>query len=592
MRVAVLKEDNCQPKKCNDECQVFCPPVRNGQECIIMDENTGKPHISESLCIGCGICINKCPHDALIIENLPSELETDMIHRYSMNGFRLFRLPTPSKESVVGILGPNGMGKSTAISALSGRMIPNLGDWLNQEAQWDEVIDSLPKGELRDFFIAVQGGKIRVAVKPQNVDRLPKRITGTVADLLSKVDERGLLDETTRSLGIDHLMDRTVQQLSGGELQRMAIAATILRDVDVYFFDEPSSYLDIHERMRIVRIIQALAETKRVIVIEHDLAVLDVLADLIHIVYGKKGAFGIFTPARSTRQAINSYLDGFLPEENVRIRDKPIKFLRHRDRSGEIGTPVVSWGGLEKHLGEFKLTSGEGAVHRSEVVGVVGSNGTGKSTMIKILAGEHEYDAGWVTAEATISYKPQHIDVDIDGSVQLWLDSELGPRWRSGEFNVNVIKALGIDQLLPKRVKKLSGGERQAVSIALCLGREADLYLLDEPSAHLDANARMEAAKAIRRTMEANEKSAFVIDHDVYFIDIVSDSLLVFEGQGGVEGRATGPYKLRDGMNRFLSGVDVTFRRDHDSRRPRINKNESRKDREQRNSGDYYSYDA
>ena len=592
MRVAVLKEDNCQPKKCNDECQVFCPPVRNGQECIVMDEHTGKPHISESLCIGCGICINKCPHDALIIENLPSELETDMIHRYSMNGFRLFRLPTPSKESVVGILGPNGMGKSTAISALSGRIVPNLGDWLNQDADWDEVVNSLPKGELRDFFIAVQKGNVRVAVKPQNVDKLPKRIKGTVLDLLSKVDERDLLDETTRSLGIDHLMDRTVQQLSGGELQRMAIAATILRDVDVYFFDEPSSYLDIHERMRIVRIIQDLARTKRVIVIEHDLAVLDVLADLVHIVYGKKGAFGIFTPARSTRQAINSYLDGFLPEENVRIRDKPIKFLRHRDRSSEIGTPVVSWGGLEKTLGDFHLTSGEGAVHRSEVVGVVGSNGTGKSTMIKILAGEHEYDAGWVTADATISYKPQHIDVDIDGSVQLWLDSELGPRWRSGEFNVNVIKALGIDQLLPKRVKKLSGGERQAVSIAVCLGRDADLYLLDEPSAHLDANARMEAAKAIRRTMEANEKSAFVIDHDVYFIDIVSDSLLVFEGQGGVVGRATGPYRLREGMNRFLAGVDVTFRRDHDSRRPRINKNESRKDREQRNSGDYYSYDA
>ena len=509
-----------------------------------------------------------------------------------MNGFRLFRLPTPSKESVVGILGPNGMGKSTAISALSGRMTPNLGDWLDQEPDWDNVIESLPKGELRDFFIAIQKGSIRVALKPQNVDKLPKRINGTVHDLLTKVDERGLLEATTRSLGIDHLLQRTVQQLSGGELQRMAICATILRDAEVYFFDEPSSYLDIHERMRIVRIIQDLAETKRVIVIEHDLAVLDVLADLVHIVYGKKGAFGIFAPARSTRQAINTYLDGFLPEENVRIRDKPIKFLRHRDRNAEIGTPVVSWGGLEKQLGEFKLTSGEGAVHRSEVVGVVGSNGTGKSTMVKILAGEHEYDGGWVTADATISYKPQHIDVDIDGSVQLWLDSELGPRWRSGEFNVNVIKALGIDQLLPKRVKKLSGGERQAVSIAVCLGREADLYLLDEPSAHLDANARMEAAKAIRRTMEANEKSAFVIDHDVYFIDIVSDSLLVFEGKGGVEGRATGPYNLREGMNRFLAGVDVTFRRDHDSRRPRINKNESRKDREQRNSGDYYSYDA
>jgi ATP-binding cassette subfamily E protein 1 len=592
VRVAVLKEDNCQPKKCNDECHDFCPPVRNGQECIILDDKTGKPHISESLCIGCGICINKCPHDALIIENLPSELESDMIHRFSMNGFRLFRLPTPSKESVVGILGPNGMGKSTAINALSGRTIPNLGDWMDTEPQWDSVIESLPRGELRDFFIAVQADKIRVAVKPQNVDRLPKRVKGTVRELLMKVDERNIMIETTEDLGIDHLLDRTIQQLSGGELQRMAICATILRDVDVYFFDEPSSYLDIHERMRIVRIIQKLAEAKRVIVIEHDLAVLDVLADLVHIVYGKKGAFGIFTPARSTRQAINSYLDGFLPEENVRIRDKPIKFLRHRDRSAEIGTPVVSWGGLEKSLGEFKLTSGDGAVHRSEVVGVVGPNGTGKTTMIKLLAGEHEYDGGWVTADAKISYKPQHIDVDIDGSVQLWLDSELGPRWRSGEFNVNVIRALGVDQLLPKRVKKLSGGERQAVSIAICLGRDADLYLLDEPSAHLDANARMEAAKAIRRTMEANEKSAFVIDHDVYFIDIVSDSLLVFEGEGGVRGKATGPFNLREGMNRFLSSVNVTFRRDHDSRRPRINKGESRKDREQRNVGDYYSYDA
>jgi|TARA_B110000444_G_scaffold258957_1_gene301288 ATP-binding cassette subfamily E protein 1 len=556
-----------------------------------MDDKTGKPHISESLCIGCGICINKCPHDALIIEQLPSELETDMIHRYSMNGFRLFRLPTPSKESVVGILGPNGMGKSTAINALSGRMIPNLGDWLNKDADWEDIIESLPRGELRDFFISVEKGDIKVALKPQNVDRLPKKIKGTVRDLLSRVDERGMFEEMTKELAIDHLLDRTVQQLSGGELQRMAICATLLRDVDVYFFDEPSSYLDIHERMRIVRIIQKLAETKRVIVIEHDLAVLDVLADLVHIVYGKKGAFGIFTPARTTRQAINTYLDGFLPEQNVRIRDKPIKFLNHSDRVSELGAEVVSWGGLSKKLGEFQLTTGEGAVHRSEVVGVVGPNGTGKSTMIKILAGEHGYDDGWVTENATISYKPQHIDVDMDCSVQLWLDSEIGPKWRVGEYNVNVIRALGVDELLPKRVKKLSGGERQAVAIAICLGREADLYLLDEPSAHLDANARMEAAKAIRRTMEANEKSAFVIDHDVYFIDIVSDSLLVFEGEGGIHGKAEGPFKLREGMNRFLEGVNVTFRRDHDSKRPRINKLESRKDREQRGVGDFYSFD-
>ena len=287
MRVAVLKEDNCQPKKCNSECYTFCPPVRNGQECIILDDKSGKPTISESLCIGCGICINKCPHDALIIENLPDELDKEMMHRYSLNGFRLFRLPTPSKDSVVGILGPNGMGKSTAFNALNGSLTPNLGDWMNKDPEWEEVIESLPKGELRDFLIMVQNGEIKVAMKPQNVDRLPKRVKGTVGNLLRRVDERNMFDALTEKLGIAHLLDREIQQLSGGELQRMAMCATLLREADVYFFDEPSSYLDIYERMRIVRIIQELSETKRVIVIEHDLAVLDVLADLIHIGDGK-----------------------------------------------------------------------------------------------------------------------------------------------------------------------------------------------------------------------------------------------------------------------------------------------------------------
>ncbi len=589
MRIVVLDDERCQPNMPAFDYLTKYAGMCGG-ECIQYTDKKWK--ILESACPVCFTRAKLCPGDAVKVINLPTELETDMIHRYSLNGFRLFRLPTPTKENVVGILGPNGMGKSTAFNALAGRMIPNLGDWTKKDTVWDDVIATLPRGELRDFFVSVKNDEIKVALKPQNIDRLPKRVKGSVETLLRSVDERNLFDELINTLGIEKLLKRTIDQLSGGELQRIAICATMLRDADVYFFDEPSSYLDIYERMRIVGIIQDLAKTKRVIVIEHDLAILDVLADLVHIVYGKKGAFGIFTPARSTRTAINAYLDGYLVEENVRIRDKPIRFLKHYDRRGEKGNPVVQWGGIKKKLGDFTLTTGDGAVHRSEVVGVVGSNGTGKSTMIKILAGENTYDEGWVTEGATISYKPQHIDVDIDCTVQMWLDSELGMRWRSGEFNVNVIRSLGIEPLLPKRVKKLSGGERQAVSIALCLGRDADLYLLDEPSAHLDANARMEAAKAIRRTMEANEKSAFVIDHDVYFIDIVSDSLLVFEGEGGVEGKAMGPYSLRDGMNRFLNDVNITFRRDHDSKRPRINKSESRKDREQREVGDFYSFNV
>ena len=589
MRVAVLLEDRCQPKKCNAECWAFCPPVRNGIECIVLDDSSGKPLISEPLCIGCGICVNKCPFDALIITNLPEELDGDMTHRYGENGFRLFRLPAPREEQVVGILGPNGMGKSTAINLLSGSLRPNLGDWTIDSRDWQEIIESFPRGELRDYLAMVSDEGVKIAVKPQYIDKLPKIFDGKAKELLTRVDDRGELQHYAELLAIDHILDRSLGQLSGGELQRVAMAATLLKEADVYFFDEPSSYLDIHERMRIVRIIQDMVERgKRILVVEHDLAILDVLCDLLHVVYGERAAFGIFTPARSTRTAINSYLDGFLPEENVRIRDKPIQFLRGRVRGEEVGQTILSWGDMEKSLGDFQLKTGEGRVRSAEVVGVVGPNATGKTTMVRMIAGEIEPDQGWCTMDAEISYKPQHVSSDFDGTVQDWLDTELGAKWRSGEFNTQVIRPLQVDQLLELRSKKLSGGELQAVSIAICLGKEADLYLLDEPSAHLDANARMEAAKAIRRTMESNEKAAMVIDHDIYFIDIVSDSLLVFDGKGGSHGNAEGPMSLRKGMNLFLSDVDVTFRRDHESFRPRINKPGSRKDREQKISGEYF----
>ena len=242
-------------------------------------------------------------------------------------------------------------------------------------------------------------------------------------------------------------------------------------------------------------------------------------------------------------------------------------------------------------MGSFSLETGQGGVRSAEVVGVVGPNATGKTTMVRMIAGEIEPDEGWCTMDAKVSYKPQHVNTDFDGTVSQWLDSEIGVTWRSGEFNTQVIRPLQIDQMVELRARRLSGGELQAVSIAICLGREADLYLLDEPSAHLDVNARMEAAKAIRRTMLAKEKAAMVIDHDIYFIDIVSDSLLVFEGQGGIQGKALGPLGLRPGMNRFLEGVDVTFRRDHESHRPRINKPGSRKDREQKRDGEFFYVD-
>ena len=570
MRVAVLLEERCKPnsnafaylKKYSEMCERECIQVE-GSKCKIL----------ETACPVCFTRAKHCPDGAVKIINLPEELDTDLTHSYGENAFRLFRLPSPRQEQIVGILGPNGIGKSTAINLLSGTFRPNLGDWENSSPDWDEVISTFPRGELRDYLGMVSTGEVSIAVKPQYIDKLPRIFDGEVRELLARVDDRGEMENYTELMGISHILDRKLGDLSGGELQRVAICATLLKEADVYFFDEPSSYLDIYERMRMVGVVRGLAEKgKRVLVVEHDLAILDVLCDLIHVIYGERSAYGIFTPPRSTRTAINAYLDGFLPEENVRIRDKPIQFLRGRNRGEEVGTPILKWGDIEKTLGDFSLTTGKGEVKSAEVVGVVGPNATGKTTLVKIIAGEIDPDEGWCTMDAKVSYKPQHVRADFEGTVQEWLDTEIGGKWRSGEFHTQVTRALQVDKMVDLHATKLSGGELQAVSIAICLGKEADLYLFDEPSAHLDANARMEAAKAIRRTMESNEKAAMVIDHDTYFLDIVSDSVLVFQGEGGDHGKAIGPLSLRKGMNLFLSDADVTFRRDIESHRPRINK--------------------
>ena len=584
MRIAVLFEDKCKPNSPAFEyLQKYAGSC--GGECIQVDEND-KCKILEDACPPCLMRAKNCPGDAVKVINLPEELETDMIHRYSLNGFRLFRLPTPSKESIIGILGPNGMGKSTAFNILNGTIIPNLGEFEAEETLWENVIETLPRGELRDFLTELNESSVKVALKPQYVDHIPKAFKGNVGKLLSSVNERGLYDEMVDKFGLGHILERNLDQLSGGELQRVAICATLLKDADVYFFDEPSSYLDIYERMRIVRIIQELSKSARVIVIEHDLAVLDVIADLTHIVYGKKGAFGIFTPARTTRKAINAYIEGYLVEQNVRIRDKPIKFLEHPPRTGWDGMGLVQWPKLSKKLGSFSLEAKAGELLSGQVLGVVGANATGKTTFVKMLAGDLEPDEGEIESDIAVSYKPQYINIQEGRIVEDLLQSVEG--YDEHIFSTELSRPLNLKPLLEREMQTLSGGELQRVAIAECLLKEADLYLLDEPSAYLDANQRMVTAKAIRRFMESRGKSALIVDHDIYFIDYISDGILCFGGDPGNKGIVEGPYKMREGMNIFLERVDVTFRRDKNTHRPRVNKPGSRLDREQKSKKEYY----
>lgn len=589
MRVAVLLEDRCQPRKCNQECINFCPPVRSGvTETIMMGEH-GKPVISEELCIGCGICVNKCPFDAIRIIGLPGELEEDMVQRYGQNGFRLFRLPVPHEGQCVGILGPNGIGKTTALRILSGQEVPNLGDW-EHDPSWDGIIKKYKGTELGEFLKPVAEGRMSTAVKPQYVDQIPKAFPGKkVRDMLENADKDGKWDEVVPALNIEHVLERTLDQVSGGELQRIAIAATLLKEADVYFFDEPSSYLDIHERLRVARVLRTLAERKKVLVIEHDLAILDFLCDQVHIAYGTEGAYGVITNARPVRNSINMYLDGFLHEENVRIRESTIRFEARPPRNEAELTELLDFPALKKTLGNFTLDAEPGTIHHGEVVGVVGPNGTGKTTFVKMLAGVLEPDEGDVDTDVRVAYKPQYIKADFEGTLRELLSIEAPDLLASSGFEAaEIARPLQLRPLLDKQVARLSGGELQRVAIALCLQQDAQMFLMDEPSAYLDANQRIQAAKTIRRVMEKQGRSALIIDHDVYFLDLVSDSMMVFGGEPGTHGTCAGPFSLRDGMNRFLADADVTFRRDNDTLRPRINKPGSRLDRQQREKGEYY----
>ena len=547
----------------------------------------GKPIISEDLCVGCGICVHKCPLDAIKIIQLPHELEGELVHQYGKNSFRLYRLPVPRKGQVIGLLGPNGIGKTTAMSILSGQIVPNLGDY-DSQGDWDKVVEKYAGTEIHDYFVELAKGRLKTAVKPQYVDKLPSVHKGLVKNLLRKVDDNDRMDELATRLGIHGVLGRDIAKLSGGELQRVALAATLLKEADVYFFDEPSSYLDIYQRLEVAKVIQELSQRKQVVVIEHDLAVMDFLSDLVHIMYGEEGAYGVMAQPRAVRTAINVYLDGYLREENIRFRDSHIKFEKRPPRKEWRSETLVKFPALTKRFKTFTLKVSEGQIKKGEVIGAVGPNATGKTTFIKMLAGEIEPTSGEFQGKASVSYKPQYIKPEFEGSVREMLASSIGSDFESGFFQAEVSHPLNIKYLMEKDVNTLSGGELQRVSIAECLGKTADIYLIDEPSAYLDSNQRMVASKTIRRAIEKIGKSAVVVDHDVYMIDLISDSLLVFSGEPSVKGFTEGPMGMRDGMNRFLKGVQITFRRDQDSGRPRINKQNSRLDREQKAKGEYY----
>jgi len=625
LRLAIVNKDKCKPKKCRQECRRSCPVNRMGRECITVTSESKVAEIAETTCIGCGICPKKCPFEAITIINLPKDLESNTTHRYGPNSFRLHRLPMPRPGEVLGLVGTNGIGKSTALKILGGKLKPNLGRF-DSPPEWNEILTNYRGSELQNYFTRVVEDSLKAITKPQYVDQIPKAVRGQVGNIIRSKNQRGNMDAVIEALDLGHILDRSVEVLSGGELQRFAIAVVVVQRADVYMFDESSSFLDVKQRLQAAQVIRSLvgaplegeaehAPSQRyVLAVEHDLAVLDYLSDFICCLYGRPSAYGVVTMPFSVREGINIFLAGYVPTENLRFREEALTFrvatqaddLVEGDRTAMFRYPPMTKT-MSTRSGDrqFRLHVEEGYFTDSEIVVLLGENGTGKTTFIRMLAGllksdeQAEAEAAGNTQLAAelgvpqlgVSYKPQKISPKFMGTVRELLHKRVREAYVHPQFVTDVMRPLAMENIIDQGVQNLSGGELQRVAIVLCLGKPADIYLLDEPSAYLDSEQRVSAARVIKRFIMHAKKTGFVVEHDFIMGTYLADRVVVYSGQPGVETTAHAPQSLLTGMNTFLEQLNITFRRDPTNYRPRVNKLNSIKDREQKASGQFFFLD-
>lgn len=595
-RIAIVSMEKCKPKKCAQECKRHCPVVRMGKLCVEVKSTDKISYISEELCIGCGICVKKCPFDAINIINLPGNLESETTHRYGPNSFKLHRLPRPRPGQVLGLVGTNGIGKSTALKVLAGKLKPNLGRY-GSPPDWQEILTHFRGSELQNFFMRLLEDNIKAIIKPQYVDHIPRVVKGKVKKIMRRKDERGNLKDICTKLELNHVQNREVKQLSGGELQRFAIAIVCTQMADVLMFDEPSSYLDVKQRLKAAATIRELCiDRKYVIVVEHDLSVLDYLSDFVCCLYGTPGAYGVVTMPFSVREGINVFLAGFIPTENLRFRNVELTFKVAQNvqdrRYDETQKHNYAYPQMNKTLGDFKLEVRPGGFSSSEIIVMLGQNGTGKTTFIRMLAGLMKPDGDKKMPPMHISYKPQKIAPKFGGSVRQLLHAKIRDTYMHPQFDADVMKPMLIAPIIDQLVKNLSGGELQRVALVLTLGKAADIYLIDEPSAYLDSEQRIVAAKVIKRFILHAKKTAFIVEHDFIMATYLADRVIVYTGDPGIDCVANTPQSLLSGMNQFLKGLEITFRRDPTNHRPRINKQNSVKDQAQRKAGTYFYLDT
>ncbi|MFW9991164.1 MAG: ribosome biogenesis/translation initiation ATPase RLI [Candidatus Odinarchaeota archaeon] len=587
-KIVVLDRNRCRPGACDYVCIKACPLVNDKKRpraAIRLKKKTVFPVVNESICIACGICISRCPWRALKSTSIPAETEEIPVHMYEDSKFRLYRLPQLNKGRVVGLLGENGIGKTTLLNILAGNTIPNGGKFSSDA--YESFLDNLSVPGMKKYFQDLSE-KGTVAYKPQVLDPLratEKDIRGT----LESCDETGRLEEMSQLLQIEQLLDSSFSSLSGGELQRVSLAMTFLKDTQVYLVDEPATYLDVKQRLRLSKLFREKVEDNKIVfVVEHDIAVLDYWSDIIHLLFGDPHVYGIVSRPLSVKNGINAFLIGKLKDENIIFRRKRIDFKKTVIERKWDKALSIRFKPFVKSLGRFTLEVRVGGeIREGEVMVVMGENGLGKSTFAKIISG--------ITGSAKksalydrISYKPQHLSKDFDGTVEEFILQHSRRYVRTKEFRIQLLHPLGIWHLMDRPISELSGGELQRTYIAACLAKDAELYIIDEGSAFLDARERLKITGVVRNAVKKEKRAVLAIEHDIQIAEALGDRVFLFNGIPGVHGFTAGPFRKRMGMNKFLQSLDITFRRDSETGRARINKYNSKLDKYQREIGEYY----
>lgn len=597
-RIAVINKDKCKPKKCKHECKKICPVNSIGKKCIDIEDVAV---VAENLCIGCNSCVRYCPFGAINIVNLPKELNLESLSfQYGENLFRIYNLPIIKQGYITGFLGENGIGKSTIINIISGSIIPNFGDYDNLNDKGN-VLKHLKGNECQKYYKNLYDKKIKVVKKIQNINSLievEKYKQMTVYEFMEISLCGKNVEETLNNFNINYISRNKLSELSGGELQKVYCCYIICKEADVYIFDEPTNYLDISQRVILARNIRNLiSENKYVIVVDHDISFLDYVCDRVCVLYGKPGGYGILSTQYNTSNAINIYFDGYLPTENVRFRKDKIKYNISLCESNielnniESNSINYNCGNIEYPNFKLEIEDGNISSHGSINV-IIGKNGVGKTSFVKKLAKELGYN---------ISMKPQYPNfykllekyprITVNNFLARYIETH------DETFKNDVVNTLEIKHILDKELSKLSGGELQKISIIYCLGKKADIYIIDEPSASLDIQQRINMTRAIKRYIMNKQKIAFVIEHDITMAFILANNLngsvITFkeiEVDDGVRKcKANKPSKLEgDSLNNFLKDLDITLRKSFNDNRYKINRFGSSKDVEQKKENKYF----